>query len=161
LEGDAGVYAELCQLIPDDAETKSHFMEMEPTAREARYLLRRIEEAKRSLLGQDELRPDRSLTLEHVLPQDPSSWNDQPGWERISEREHARLVGLPGNLTLLTGRRNKQLQNSPFRRKRSMYEKSELQITKDIASHDVWTESQIRSRTKDLLTLALKVWRKG
>ena len=96
-----------------------------------------------------------ALTIEHVMPQTPTSWwKDHLGenWEDV----HSRWIDTIGNLTL--SGYNSSLGNADFPYKRSIYAKSHLEITRYFANKEKWDEESIRDRANYLAVQALKVW---
>lgn len=102
-----------------------------------------------------------SLTIEHVLPQTPTTeWQqalaaDLMADETIGEA-HEALVHTLGNLTL-TGY-NAELSNSPFAVKRVQLEKSGLRLNQEIAGHARWGRPQIHARAESLADRAISIW---
>ena len=76
------------------------------------------------------------------------------------------LVGLRssvlqsiGNLTLVTGRHNSSMSNSPFPKKRvSLGENSILILNKEICDQENWDWGQIYKRTEELFNYFCKIW---
>lgn len=100
-------------------------------------------------------------TIEHVMPQNPNlseAWRAMlgAGWVHVQERWLHTL----GNLTL-TGY-NPELSDRPFADKLSMeggFADSPLRINRSLAKADVWDESAIEARGRELSEKALLVWR--
>jgi hypothetical protein len=94
------------------------------------------------------------VTLEHILPRNPS--ND---W-KFSAEEVREYVELVGNLTLLEKGTNKGIGNKNFKAKQSSaYSKSKLAINASLARKTEWTKSAIESRGAAFAKIALTVWR--
>ena len=83
----------------------------------------------------------RSVTLEHIYPQNP------PAGLKIED--HGDLVDRIGNLTLLLGNWNSKLSNRSFTEKKKRYSKSDLMITSELRKHKMWSRTQVESRQKE------------
>jgi hypothetical protein len=112
-------------------------------------------ESLEHVLGHKEAPVLTGLTIEHVMPQTlTDDWRETLGSE--ASRVHSRWLHTIGNLTL-TGY-NSELHNDPFSIKRDRYRESNVQLTKQIASYDVWNEDSIQDRAGWLYALARKIW---
>jgi uncharacterized protein with ParB-like and HNH nuclease domain len=117
---------------------------------------------------------DKSIHIEHILPQAPSK---EALGEFDAKDSVDDYVGRLGNLCLVEQAINTSLGNKPFSEKRLVYPKSKFLLTQTIAVHvkigsntaidravqeltpfDVWTSDAIRKRQKMLQQLARKVW---
>ena len=98
-----------------------------------------------------------SLTVEHIMPQTLNqSWLDD-----LSERGeeiHEQHVHRLGNLTLCGDRWNPALSNHPFGKKRALYRKSSILMTRRLADLAAWDESAIKERATALTDKALELW---
>lgn len=61
-----------------------------------------------------------------------------------------------GNLTLTA--ENSRLSNKIFTRKRELFEKSHLEMNREIAETESWGEKEILSRADRLCDLATELW---
>lgn len=99
------------------------------------------------------------ITIEHVLPQKLSNsyWT-----ERFTKEQHIRWIHKLGNLTLISGSKNSEAQNSDFFKKKSIYEKtnnrSSFDITKEICLHDNWNVSVIKERHEKMKKILENLW---
>ncbi len=97
-----------------------------------------------------------TLTIEHVMPQTLTPWwKDHLGddWKDV----HSSWIDTIGNLTL--SGYNSPLGNADFPYKRSIYEKSHIEITRYLlADKEKWDEESIRDRANFLAVQALKIW---
>ncbi|WP_146549815.1 DUF262 domain-containing protein [Rummeliibacillus suwonensis] len=94
-------------------------------------------------------------TIEHIMPQTLNDyWRDELGAN--AEQTHETLLHVIGNLTLTSY--NSQLSNEPFLTKKKYYEKSNIELNKQIAQNDKWNEQAIRNRTLKMTKHFLKVW---
>lgn len=102
------------------------------------------------------------ISIEHVLPQSIQS----DGWKAIfSEEQHRLWLHRLGNLTLLSGRKNRQAQNYEFERKKTIYAKQNAKVsfdlTKSVLAEAEWTPAVLEARQKDLLGKAWILWSLG
>ncbi|MCB0998726.1 MAG: DUF262 domain-containing protein, partial [Acidimicrobiales bacterium] len=121
------------------------------------FVLRRLEQS----FGSKEPVDFSTLTIEHVLPQQPSDdWWDVLAAEGDDDADpravHGQLVHTLGNLTL-TGY-NSTLSNRPFAEKRTHLSHSALRMNQSIAAHDHWNAATIRARAKDLAQRCIDIW---
>lgn len=95
------------------------------------------------------------VTIEHILPENPSEHWDQ----FFSEDERFNLVYRLGNYTLLEEKKNRrEASNTDFDRKKQIYATSEFELTKGIAPPE-WNPEVLRARQKKLAGVASTVWR--
>jgi uncharacterized protein with ParB-like and HNH nuclease domain/alkylated DNA nucleotide flippase Atl1 len=103
-----------------------------------------------------------SMTIEHVLPQNPTEavWKEFSTLvdEALDESDlYEELVHKLGNLTLTNY--NGELSNKPFSEKRKAWLKTTGVIgTQAIAEQAVWGPEQIAARGEELARLAIKIW---
>lgn len=154
----ADVMKALKDVYPDDAHFKAAFSEKElrttnsRNKKVVRYILFEIE---RQRSGQDFDFESATYNLEHILPENPSD-----AWNHIDETKQDRLIYRIGNMTLMETNRNRDLGNSHYEEKRTMYAHSRFQITKAIADHyETWDERKIESRQKKLAKYAAGIWK--
>lgn len=124
-----------------------------------RVVLRRIEEAFGHAEPVDFERA--ALTIEHVLPQNPSDeWlrqlAEETGEDETPGELHARLVHTLGNLTL--SGENARLSNHPFTRKQEILAGSHLEMNKRIAATERWGSAEILARADELTAMAIDIW---
>ncbi|MEV4712844.1 DUF262 domain-containing protein [Micromonospora sp. NPDC049374] len=111
--------------------------------------------------GSKEPVASESLTIEHVLPQSPTTeWRtmlseDLQGEESVAE-VHEGLVHTLGNLTL-TGY-NAELSNSSFLVKRTQLGKSGISLSRDIAAQKRWGRPEIYARAAELAERIVACW---
>ncbi|MGC4857370.1 GmrSD restriction endonuclease domain-containing protein [Micromonospora sp. DT4] len=102
-----------------------------------------------------------SLTIEHVLPQSPTTeWRQMLAADLASDEDfgeaHEALVHTLGNLTL-TGY-NSELSNSPFPVKRVQLGKSGLRLNREIADQNRWGRTEIHARADALADRIVTLW---
>ena len=100
---------------------------------------------------------DKKYTIEHILPR---SDNHLRGWVNFDERDHKDLVSRIGNLTLLANSDNKPgaADNGSFDRKREIFRRSSIQLTREVSEMQSWSPQEIDRRQKRLARLAARVW---
>jgi len=145
-------------IYPDDNFFYAAFAEKSFNTRDSRnnrvvrYIFCKLE---KQLGGQAYDFEDATLTIEHILPQNPETdWND------FSDEEIAAMVYRLGNMTLLEKNKNQALANSGYADKRRVYETSGFAITRKIAEqNDSWQAQRIATRQQQLANMAKTIWR--
>lgn len=159
-EGDSAfqhVLIALSKLSPPDAEFERSFVgdDFTPNNTVARHILSRIEMS----FAKDSpwvVAGSRTVNTEHILPKSLDHF-----WKNVVEKneiDHKRTVQRLGNLTLLEGKKNTKLSNSPFPIKRKVYLKSKLKITEQVATYNEWNEDTIREHQEWLYNKAKHIW---
>jgi len=144
-------------LIPTDKQFQKAFeIASVSKAYIARYYLRKIEQAYRTTLELEPIRNPEKVTLEHILPENPTDL--QKDWPSFDENLHKTYYRRIGNLTLLDKKMNNDIGNGPFKGKKAVYEDSELIITKEIVKYNDWTPSEIEARQKEFAKKAVEIW---
>ncbi|WP_252895332.1 DUF262 domain-containing protein [Fructilactobacillus florum] len=93
--------------------------------------------------------------IEHVMPQTLS--NDWRLAVVNVDSFHDRYVNTLGNLTLT--KYNQEMSNAPFDKKRAVYQKSNIMITRNIPSdYDIWNATSIAKRTAQLTQELLEIF---
>lgn len=147
----------MLRYVPDDTAFRSAFESLRVSKSYlARYLLRALERTKKGdptpelVVNEDQ----SVLTLEHVLPQNPSG-----DWAHI-ERETAEVAHRRlGNMVLLRATANVTAANSGFTEKKNVYESpSALLLTKEVAGYSKWGLEEINDRQQKMAELAVKTW---
>ncbi|HEY5287685.1 MAG TPA: DUF262 domain-containing HNH endonuclease family protein [Solirubrobacteraceae bacterium] len=157
----ADIWSQFASLIPNDEEFEEDFPRYaEPKPTIAKYVLRRLEVmARQQKDGKTpDIAPVESLTLEHILPENPGA-----GWQTLleSDPEVVEHFARFGNLCLLPRKQNKLAGNDSFVSKAGdMYSKSELLLTREIPERwSDWDRATIRQRGERLGKLAAMTWR--
>ncbi len=148
---------ELDDIFPSDSAFRDSFLfKQERTAKKAHFILYKLEiEANRQGGTMSEFKPDISLTVEHILPKNPSQeWSDlfHDASKNIEDYKY-RI----GNLCLLD-KSNRSLGSKSFKQKKQYYMGSSLLLTKSIGRQKDWNFKRIEERQKLLAELAIKVW---
>lgn len=99
------------------------------------------------------------ITIEHILPQKMKD----PYWlERFDDEKHEKWLHKIGNLTLISGSKNSEAQNSDFIKKKKIYEKlnnkSSFDITRDLCSLDEWNFEELVKRHDKMCESLEKLW---
>lgn len=103
--------------------------------------------------GETKIQRGGRVHVEHILSQTPrASALSEAG---LSQEEAGLLIYKIGNLTLLSGKKNKQASNRPFSEKVAHYSSSEIAMTRRIGELVSWSKSQIDERTKEMADLAV------
>ncbi|MEI1376888.1 DUF262 domain-containing HNH endonuclease family protein [Nostoc sp. UHCC 0926] len=124
------------------------------------YVLLRLD----STLSQGEARYDYSvITVEHVLPQNPSVGSTWLQWFP-NEEERIQYVHRIGNLALLSRNKNAEAQNYDFDKKKEKYFAgkkgiSPFVLTTQVLQQSEWTPAVIEQRQEDSLQSLRKIWR--
>jgi hypothetical protein len=116
----------------------------------ARYVLREIEHAIRKTKELAVEGADR-VHVEHIYPQTPDAadkWKDHDLW-----------IDRLGNLTLLAKRLNEKIRNAKFSVKKPEYEKSDLELTKQLLKYADWNTTNINERQEWMADFARDIWK--
>lgn len=148
------IFEKMKSLYVDDAKFESNFKGKYFSSESiARYVLK---ELNGQIPGNEELKPSDRVTLEHILPKNPS-----PEWDKYIGKNNAEdLVYLIGNLTLLESTKNRSIGNASFEvKKEKAFVTSKLSINESVKSQMFWTSKEIETRSTMLAKLATQKWR--
>jgi predicted DNA-binding protein YlxM (UPF0122 family) len=124
------------------------------------YVLLRLDSA----LAQGEATYDYPIiSVEHVLPQNPSEGSIWLKWFPVEE-ERAQYTHRIGNLALLSRKKNAQAQNYDFDKKKEGYFAtskgvSPFALTTQVLQKTEWTPAIINQRQNELLQKLKTLWR--
>lgn len=123
------------------------------------YVLQRLDE---EFSTGDASYDHKVISIEHVLPQTPSS--DSEWMSHFKPEEHEELLHKLGNLVLLSRKKNAKAQNSDFAIKKAKYFElaggvSPFVITTQVLQEPIWTPAAIRARQTALLARLRTCWR--
>jgi len=124
------------------------------------YVLLRLD----STLAQGEATYDYPIiSVEHVLPQNPSKGSVWLDWFPVEE-DRARYTHRIGNLALLSRKKNAQAQNYDFDKKKESYFAtskgvSPFALTTQVLRKTEWTPAVINHRQKELVQKLRALWR--
>lgn len=142
--------------FPSDSEFKREIVVKNVyNFRNRNYLLDRLEN-----FNEKELVNISNCTIEHILPQNTNlsvGWRNMLGdrWKDIQEQYLHTL----GNLTLTAY--NSELGDKSFDEKKTIeggFSDSPIRLSKFLRRTDVWNESQIQARAKELADKAVQIW---
>ena len=124
-------------------------------ARLARYYLRSLEMAANDPpdLWFEPTEDTEAINLEHVLPRIPEA-----NWPQFNDDEVRLYVTRLGNLALMLADDNSSTGSAPFKEKKLLFAQSPYTLTRQIASHQEWTDAAITDRQASLAQLAVKAW---
>ena len=150
---------ELREAMKEYVPTDGQFEEAFATARVsrahfARYYLRAIDKTIKADPQPEYVANEEAeqITLEHVLPLSPSvDWNVDDETAQIAQR-------MLGNMVLLRANQNKDIGNSTFEEKKSVFAQSGYSITNQVALYSKWSMTEIRERQAEMAKLAIKTW---
>ena len=103
------------------------------------------------------------VTVEHVLPQNPSPISQWLRWFPVPE-QRVQYVHRLCNLVLLSRSKNSQAQNYDFEEKKKRYFNtregvSPFVLTTQVLQKEEWTPAILEKRQHELLSKLKKVWR--
>lgn len=101
-----------------------------------------------------------TITIEHVLPQNPSIDSE---WVTAfpDEEERQQWTHRLGNLVLLSRRKNSQAQNFDFERKKTEYfhkSVATFALTVEVINESKWTPEVLEQRQKKIIDLLRNEW---
>lgn len=115
----------------------------------ARYILCKLEADVSGI----EVNED-SFSIEHILPESPSSeWR-----QNFTDIQIEEMVYRVGNLTPLEPPLNRQVGNESYPIKREVYQQSVYKLTQDILAEE-WAPDTLATRQKHLAQRATHIWR--
>jgi hypothetical protein len=139
--------------IPDDEEFQERFsgIDLNRVTKTWRVILERLN----SMLGTGETRVEGAdrVHVEHILPRNPDARTLKESGLTPAEAEE--LIGRIGNLTLLSGKKNREISNKPFSQKKSSFQSSEIGLNRWVTEQSSWGRAEIENRSKELARLAL------
>ena len=100
-----------------------------------------------------------TVTVEHVLPQNPAS--DSNWMSKFNEKQRLEWTNRLGNLVLLSGRKNSRAQNFDFVRKKLVYNGergTSFKITREMSKYSDWKVTDLKNRQQELVNLAVKIF---
>ncbi len=124
------------------------------------YVLQRLDS---NLAGSGAVYDHKIMTVEHVLPRNPSRDSEWMRWFP-TEAERSRWVHRLGNLALLTRGKNRQAYNYDFATKKRSYFAtkdgiSPFVLTTQVLQENEWTPEVVERRQNELIAHLRKLWR--
>jgi hypothetical protein len=137
---------------PNDSAFKADFQTREQYGRKStKHVLISLE----ADFGHKEPADLANATIEHVMPQEPSSeWKQMLG-ERWAD-VHDRLLHTFGNLTLTAY--NPELSNLGLEQKKQHLSISHIELNRWICQQPAWDEVTMEARAAMLADIAAKIW---
>lgn len=103
----------------------------------------------------------RNLHIDHILPE---KWEKIDYWKKRWTKEKANnWLNKIGNLTLLSGRKNRKASNDEFPKKKKIYDgkgldgKTGFEISKRIINKPEWTEKEVMKRQNWLINESKRI----
>ncbi|MBI5207392.1 MAG: DUF262 domain-containing protein [Candidatus Firestonebacteria bacterium] len=98
---------------------------------------------------------DSSITIEHILPENPSQ-----NWEsHFTIEEQIPFIFRLGNYTLLEESKNKSCQNDLYSTKKEIYKTSSYKLTAQDSLFNEWNPERVSERQRKLARYAKSVWK--
>lgn len=95
-----------------------------------------------------------SFSIEHILPESPSSeWR-----KNFTDSQVEEMVYRIGNLTALEPHLNRRVGNDIYPTKRGVYQESVYKLTQNILAEE-WTPDTLATRQRYLAQRAVHIWR--
>ena len=101
---------------------------------------------------------EQHCSVEHIIPRSGNHWS---GWNNFREHNPEDWIHRVGNLTLLgiEDYRPSQGDNMSFSRKKEIFGRSALTLTRELKHEENWSPDTIAARQAELANLAAtKVW---
>lgn len=141
-------------IFPRDEEFKVNFIKynFEKNKELLRYTLKELEQK----VSNNVINDTSNLNIEYIMPENLNSeWKLELG-EKKFENTHLEYLGTIGNSSLIE---NDLLRyNKNFKTKKEFYQKSNIEITRNINNYQVWTDNEIKNRTEQLYEKSKEIW---
>lgn len=158
LQDKQSIIQALAPIYPNDDTFKKLFQEKELKTTSSRnrkivkYILFKLE---KQMGGQDFKDESAAYTLEHILPENPST-----AWSYIEEYNQDKYIYRLGNMTLLDTKANRKLGNEAYKKKSEVYKNSCFHITSSLPKcYEQWDEKAINSRQSKMAKVATSIWK--
>jgi hypothetical protein len=137
--------------------TETPFGGNAPGTKIAKAILERLNEFLLVQSSQGRVNPmDKSLQLEHVLPQ---KYDKVMEWTRLWDTDSTSIwMHRLGNLALLNQKVNAKISNGSFESKRSHLEASPYPLTRLMAKYTTWDVEAVQTHHETVASLAIQVW---
>jgi hypothetical protein len=143
-------------IIASDTEFEEAFRSLRVSKEYlARYYLRSLEMTARKQQNPSWVPSEspESVNLEHVLPK-----NYENHWGWLDEETAGAYLKRLGNLALFEAKKNTEVDDLEFSKKKLAYRDSTFKLTEMIAKQQTWGVDEINDRQKKLAELAVKTW---
>lgn len=141
-------------IFPRDEEFKLNFIKynFEKNKELLKYTLKELEQK----VSNNVINDTSNLNIEYIMPENLNSeWKLELG-EKKFENTHLEYLGTIGNSSLIE---NDLLRyNKNFKTKKEFYQKSNIEITKNINNYKVWTDNEIKNRAEQLYEKSKEIW---
>ena len=141
-------------IFPRDEEFKVNFIKynFEKNKELLKYTLKELEQK----VSNNVINDTSSLNIEYIMPENLNSeWKLELG-EKKFENTHLEYLGTIGNSSLIE---NDLLRyNKNFKTKKEFYQKSNIEITRNINNYQVWTDNEIKNRAEQLYEKSKEIW---
>ena len=141
-------------IFPRDEEFKVNFIKynFEKNKELLRYTLKELEQK----VSNNVINDTSNLNIEYIMPENLNSeWKLELG-EKKFENTHLEYLGTIGNSSLIE---NDLLRyNKNFKTKKEFYQKSNIEITRNINNYQVWTDNEIKNRAEQLYEKSKEIW---
>jgi uncharacterized protein with ParB-like and HNH nuclease domain len=132
----------------------------------AKYILEKIEYHLIEDQGEYEIKSGSDVHLEHIIPLTISTKKAQREYGdwvtylgKDAEANHEHYVDRIGNYTLLAQKLNITASNNPFGAKKREYRKSNIRMTKELASsYRAFRYKQVKFRSQKFAEIAVGIW---
>ncbi len=115
-----------------------------------------LESIEESFNHKEQVQFDK-LSIEHIMPQKLDDW-----WKKHLGDEWEKIQGLLihslGNLTLIASEYNQELSNHDFQTKKSILQKSHVELNRYFLNKTSWKREDIEKRTDILADICVKIW---
>ena len=152
------------RIWPKDEMLRDHLVgvPMSGTTSRQTMVLRALEMQLRTSMTED--LGKAPLTREHIMPESwGRHWPLPDGTNDVNEATEARNKTIKeiGNLTLVTGKLNPALSNSPWaQKKESLKQHTALRLNWELLSDapEEWNEDAIHARSVQIATMVAEIW---
>ncbi|MFN0188821.1 MAG: DUF262 domain-containing protein [Bacteroidia bacterium] len=141
--------------VPDDSFAQAFSTQVLSTKRNKNLVKYILVELENTISGTSHQFEDATSTIEHILPENPSS-----EWETsfpVDEQED--YIYLIGNYTLLEDTLNKKASDKTFKEKLLLYKSSSYKMSKDELNYTEWTPIILRKHQDKMGKWACSAWK--
>ena len=150
---------------PNDSKFKDSFKENDFRQNDqTKYILECLEDERTNNTKEKFIADRTNVHIEHIMPltiTTSKSKKEFGDWEIYlggDKNKQPDFVSKIGNLTLLGAKLNIIASNNPFEEKKKNYNKSSIEITKDLCLFKDWKVKEIEERSERLSEKATKIW---
>ncbi len=141
--------------VADDGFAQAFSTKLLSTKRNKNLVKYILVELENTIAGTDNQFEDATSTIEHILPENPSS-----EWETFfPSDEQEEYIYLIGNYTLLEDTINKKASDKLFSEKLPLYKASVYKMSKDELNYTEWTPIIIRKHQAKMAKWACNTWK--